>query len=139
MILTNERWQELVKVQMDVNCDVKYTTDIELYGKPEFWEIADGEGDCEDYVLAKRVRLSKLGWSKLADLAIALCWTETNEYHAVLVVHTDKGDYVLDNRYPRLKAWEDLPYKWDKIQDGKEWKRIGGRVAVKQDKGELMQ
>ena len=31
MILTNERWQELVKVQMDVNCDVKYTTDMERY------------------------------------------------------------------------------------------------------------
>jgi len=132
MILTNERWQELVKVQMDVNCDVKYTSDMKLYGKPEFWEIADDRGDCDDYALAKRERLSELGWSKLDDLAIALCWTELGSYHAVLVAKTDRGDFVLDNRYQRVRAWKDLPYKWDRIQDGKEWKRIG--VRVKSDK-----
>jgi len=133
MILTDERWQELVKVQSEVNADVRYKTDIELYGKPEFWEIADGEGDCEDYSLKKRERLLGLGWSKLTDLALATCWTETNEYHAVLVVHTDKGDYVLDNRYAIVKNWKELPYRWDKIQDGKVWRRIGDRVQVMPD------
>ena len=129
MILTDERWQELVKVQSEVNADVRYKTDIELYGKFEFWEIADGEGDCEDSALVKREKLLGLEWDK-DDLALATCWTETNAYHAVLVVHTDKGDYVLDNRYPRVMAWKVLPYKWDKIQDGKKWRSIGDKVQV---------
>jgi predicted transglutaminase-like cysteine proteinase len=134
MILTGERWDELNKIQSDVNCDVKYTSDMKLYGKPEFWEIADDRGDCDDYALAKRERLSELGWSKLDDLAIALCWTELGSYHAVLVAKTDRGDFVLDNRYQRVRAWKDLPYKWDRIQDGKKWKSAGDRVRVKSDK-----
>jgi len=50
-----------------------------------------------------------------------------------LVVHTDKGDYVLDNRYAIVKNWKELPYRWDKIQDGKVWRRIGDRVQVMPD------
>jgi len=121
----DERWQELVKVQMNVNCDVKYTTDMTLYSRPDFWEVAEDRGDCEDYVLTKRNQLDKLGWSKIKDLAIALCWTETGGYHAVLVAKTDKGDYVLDNRHNTVKDWAALPYRWNKIQDGKKWRRIG--------------
>ena len=129
MILTDERWDELVKVQMDVNQDVKYISDMELYGKEEFWERTDDRGDCEDYALEKRERLSKQGWSKLTDLALATCWTELGNFHAVLIAKTDKGAYVLDNRHLSVRSWEDAPYKWDSIQEGKEWKEIG-RVRV---------
>jgi len=122
MILTDERWRELNDIQTDVNGDVKYTSDMNLYGKSDFWEIAYDKGDCEDYVLVKRERLSSLGWSKTDDLAIALCWTETGTFHAVLIAKTDKGDYVLDNRYPFVKAWIDLPYEWYSIQFGKKWR-----------------
>lgn len=48
----------------------------------------------------------------------------TSEYHVVLIVTTDKGDYVLDNRYPFPMERRALNYKWDKIQQGDKWYKI---------------
>lgn len=77
------------------------------------WETAN-----EDYAIAKRCDLKKHG----IESRFATCWTETDEYHAVLIVRTDKGDFVLDNRYNDVMRFEDLPYRWDKIQgDDGEW------------------
>jgi predicted transglutaminase-like cysteine proteinase len=124
MILTHERWKELIDVNFEVNKKIKYQEDMETYNRPDFWEIADDRGDCDDYVLAKRAKLEELGWDVLTDLSIALCWTEFGQYHAVLIAKTDRGDYVLDNRFDRVKPWRDWPYKWDRIQVGTEWRKI---------------
>jgi predicted transglutaminase-like cysteine proteinase len=32
--------------------------------------------------------------------------------HAVLIVSTDQGDYVLDNLSPWIKGWQDVNYTW---------------------------
>jgi predicted transglutaminase-like cysteine proteinase len=124
MILTHERWKELIDVNFEVNKKVKYQEDMETYNRPDFWEIADDLGDCEDHVLAKRAKLGERGWDVLADLSIALCWTEFGQYHAVLIARTDRGDYVLDNRFDRVKPWNAVPYKWHKIQKGTLWKEV---------------
>lgn len=131
IMMSKARWEQLRRVQREVNADTQYRTDLELYGKREFWAVAEGEGDCEDYALAKRRRLLKLGWP--ADtLRIATCWAEgargpgTGGYHAVLVAVTDRGDFVLDNRRHWVVPWEELPYHWDKIQVAgeRDWRRI---------------
>jgi len=41
----------------------------------------------------------------------------TGGYHAVLTVNTNKGVYVLDNRYPEVTPWRDLPYRWHKMEN----------------------
>jgi predicted transglutaminase-like cysteine proteinase len=102
-----------------VNADVRYRADAALYDIDEFWTVAEHEGDCEDYALAKRKLLTEQGYGDACRLAT--CWVETGEYHAVLVVTTDKGDYVLDNRHPYPMMRQDLPYKWHKIQEGSTW------------------
>jgi predicted transglutaminase-like cysteine proteinase len=106
-------------INAQVNDDTRYRADASLYGKPEFWEVADGEGDCEDYALAKRKLLTEQGYGGACRLAT--CWTESDEYHAVLIVTTDQGDYVLDNRYQFPMMRQDLDYRWHKIQEGKAW------------------
>ena len=108
------------KINHAVNEDVRYASDVDLYQIDEFWEIADAAGDCEDYALKKRQLLLEHGVDP-QYLRLATCWTESGEYHAVLIVSTDKGDYVLDNRYQFPMMRQDLPYKWHKIQVGKSW------------------
>lgn len=106
-----------------VNANTQYTSDAEKYGRAEFWEAANGSGDCEDYALAKRNILLRLGVPPIM-LRLATCWTESNEYHAVLIAITDEGEWVLDNRYPLPMRRQDMDYRWDRMQMGAKWVAI---------------
>ena len=83
----------------------------------DVWSVNVKSGDCEDYALTKRDHLIALGWSPRA-LRIAVAQTPSGEGHAVLVVKTDKGDLVLDNRNNRIRSWRDTDLHWVKIQSG---------------------
>ena len=51
-------------------------------------------------------------------------WTPQREYHLVLVVTTDRGDYVLDARYPEPMVRQDLEaigYRWALIEEDGQW------------------
>ncbi len=110
----------LDKVNRDINHDHRYKTDLELYGKKDFWNIleAGAQGDCEDYALTKRAKLLELGFNKLG-MSMATCWVEppTQEYHAVLIVHTTKKDFVLDNRQEHAVDWRIPGYIYHKVQN----------------------
>ena len=108
------------RINSQVNASVTYKTDLEQYSTPEFWTEAGAFGDCEDYALLKRAYLLEQGWT-VNKLNLCCCWDETNTYHCVLLVETDKGFYILDNRYTWPMNPKSLPYKWDKAlkEDGK--------------------
>ena len=103
--LDDASWATLRAVNAAVNADTRYVGDAEHYGKADYWTPADGAGDCEDYALAKCRRLTAQGWPRAA-LRIALCWTETGDYHAVLTVEAEDGAWVLDNRTEQILPWE---------------------------------
>ena len=68
-------WIELQNVNEFINRAIRPMSDLQHYGRPEFWTIPkDGFGDCEDYALTKRKILAKLGFSTLA-LRIAVVRT----------------------------------------------------------------
>lgn len=120
MLEANVVWKALVEVNADVN-RMPYKSDPEMYGRPDFWSSKSADaGDCDDYACQKRRMLREKFPDNLDALMLATCWVEgedgpgTGGYHAVLLVNTDKGAYVLDNRYPKVKPWPDLPYRWDK-------------------------
>lgn len=69
----------------------------------DVWELNPASGDCEDYVLSKRSALIRQGVSAGA-LRIAYTHTRRGEPHAVLVVKTSQGDYVLDNLTNSIKT-----------------------------------
>lgn len=69
----------------------------------DVWELNPTSGDCEDYVLSKRSALIRQGVSAGA-LRIAYTHTRRGEPHAVLVVKTSQGDYVLDNLTNSVKT-----------------------------------
>ena len=78
----------------------------------DFWTIpTDGWGDCEDFVLAKRKALVSAGVPRRA-LRIAVGRLPSGEAHAVLIVATDQGDYVLNNLHSAVVSWEKANISW---------------------------
>jgi predicted transglutaminase-like cysteine proteinase len=90
------------------------------------WRDDAGKGDCKDYAVAKRSRLLDKGWPPSA-LLLAEAVVTSGEHHAVLVVATDSGDFVLDNLRYGLVRWDVLPYRWVRImssQNPQDWRKI---------------
>lgn len=78
------------------------------------WTAGRKSGDCEDFALTKRRDLLALGIPGSA-LRMAVALTPSGEGHAVLVVSTNDGDVVLDNRFDRILAWHKTDLSWLKI------------------------
>jgi predicted transglutaminase-like cysteine proteinase len=130
--LTPEIWTVMERVNSSVNRRLKERPDLKLYGKAEYWTYpANGYGDCEDYVLEKRKELIRAGLPARA-LLIAIVWTRQNNGHAVLLVRTDQGSYVLDNLRPSIALWSLTPYDFVKRQsetDPTQWVYTDGPKA----------
>lgn len=114
-MLDAARWADLEEVNASVNASVRYVTDARLYDTNEFWAYPNGRGDCEDFALLKRKLLLARGW-RTESLLISVALDRDNLRHAVLLVATDKGDYVLDNQLQHVVAWADTGYKWQMRQ-----------------------
>jgi len=115
--LTEANWEAIKEVNTHWNNKIRYVTDQEHYNTPEYWTFPeDFEGDCEDYAIAKRRSLDNLGILSF----YAVCWVETGGYHAVLLLDTDRGTKVLDNRYDEICNYDDKGYIWHKreMEDG---------------------
>lgn len=102
---------ELVQINKAVNAEIEPATDLEVYGRNEFWTIPVKRGDCEDYALLKRQRLMQAGWPR-SSLLMTVVLDEKGEGHAVLTVRTSAGDFVLDNKNDEVKLWSKTPYQF---------------------------
>lgn len=118
-------YQFLEDLNLKINNNSQYKTDMEMYKVSEYWEEGNYFKDCEDYALTKRRILLENGMD-INNVCVVTCWTETNEYHAVLYVEIKDGSYILDNRFQYPISPSKLPYKWDKIWKGKKWYEISG-------------
>lgn len=110
--------QLLRDVQARVNASIEAV--IEPAGQ-DHWLGHQEFGDCEDYALSKYLILRDAGL-KPSDMRFAVAFTETDEYHAVLIVDTDQGSIVLDNRF-------DIPLNWQLMTEG------GYRWIAAQERG----
>ena len=93
-------------VNADVNASVTYKTDLEQYGRLEYYEPAGKYGDCEDYALPKRQRLVDAG-EPIADMLLATCYLPDGQGHMVLLVKTDQDwyrDWETDRKSTRLNS-----------------------------------
>jgi predicted transglutaminase-like cysteine proteinase len=119
--MTAEFWHQLETVNRTVNVSVRSVSDAVHYGLQDYWELpfqgGQNAGDCEDYVLQKRQMLLARGIPMTA-LSIALVKTSWGEPHAVLLVRSSQGDYVLDNLTPWIEPWTQVSYSWIKWQSG---------------------
>jgi len=97
------------KVNTLVN-KTRYIPDSKLWGQSDHWatpaEFLSRGGDCEDFAITKYTALRALGVPE-ERLRIAIVQdTVKNIPHAVLVVYTDEGSYILDNQIKRLVSAE---------------------------------
>lgn len=113
------------KINEEVNNSITYKTDIENYGKPEFWEATDKYGDCEDYALVKRGKLLSAGWP-IDKMGLVCCNIPNQGGHCVLYVETDKGGFIMDNRFSGMRDPTALDYEWISILRGSVWYAING-------------
>ena len=128
MRMTAQRWRQVHEVNRSVNASVAPVSDQDLYGQNEFWAYAADAGDCEDYVLLKKRVLEGLGFTPSA-LLITVVRDEKNDGHAVLMLRTQQGDFILDNRRDEIRHWSELDYTYLKRQseaDPREWVSLGG-------------
>lgn len=121
-------WELILKINLDVNTSITPLSDLEHWGVAESWDYPlDGFGDCEDFVLQKRRLLHKAGLP-LAALMVTVVRDLNDEGHAVLTVHTDRGDFILDNKRNRVLLWNETGYKYIKRQANQNpdrWVSIG--------------
>jgi predicted transglutaminase-like cysteine proteinase len=114
--LDEKRWRDLLAINTRVNREVEPVTDMDHWGVAERWSYpTDGKGDCEDYVLEKRKRLMAIGFQR-QSLLITVVRDKKGDGHAVLLVRTDRGDFVLDNQEQKVKLWTETGYKFVKRQ-----------------------
>jgi len=116
-------WATLNRVNGRVNEALLRRTDADAWGQDDYWTtpLKNGQaaGDCEDFVLEKRRALLEAGVPARA-LNIAVATTAWGETHAVLLVATSKGEFVLDSLSPWVLPWREAPYRWRQRQVGGE-------------------
>ena len=103
--MTPKLWKSIVAINNKTNRDIEAVTDEDHWGVVDRWDLAeDGRGDCEDYALLKRKRLAEAGVPRRAMLMTVVI-DEENAGHAVLMIRTDRGDYILDNKRNAILPW----------------------------------
>ncbi|MEN9856586.1 MAG: hypothetical protein RLZZ157_1712, partial [Pseudomonadota bacterium] len=117
------------------------STDLIAFGRQELWtfplsapERPTGRSrplaDCEDFALEKRRALLEAGVPASA-LYLAVAVSEQTGLHAVLVVATDQGDFVLDNMNDWVVEWSKTNYVWIKRQTSTsmlDWAFVGNQA-----------
>ena len=112
--MTPDLLEKLETVTVAVNRAIRPVADPDAPGIRE-WRVRTAAGNCKDYALAKRQQLLADGLPTSA-LLVAIARLNNGEQHAVLVVRTDMGDYLLDNLNDGVRPWRRAPYNWEKIQ-----------------------
>ncbi|KAB1074200.1 transglutaminase-like cysteine peptidase [Methylobacterium planeticum] len=124
-------WRTLTSVNRRVNARIKPITDQAHWGVIDRWDYPDdGFGDCEDYQLLKRRMLVERGLPRRA-LRMTVVIDDIGEGHAVLMVRTDRGDFILDNKTNTVLSWRSTGYAYIKRegQDGSRWVSLDGGAS----------
>ena len=129
--LSQDIWSSLVAVNEQVNRTILAVTDRDQWGVVDRWDYpVEGRGDCEDIQLLKRKLLIRAGLPRRA-MRMTVVVDEQGEGHAVLMVRTDRGDFILDNKRDAVLAWQQTGYHYVKREGdaGPAWVWLGDAMA----------
>jgi predicted transglutaminase-like cysteine proteinase len=129
--LTPGNWAALTQVNERVNSLILAVTDQDHWGVLDRWDYPDdGLGDCEDIQLLKRKLLVQAGLPHRA-LRMTAVIDDQGQGHAVLMVLTDQGDFILDNKRNAILPWRRTGYTFIKREgtSGKAWVALGDQAA----------
>lgn len=102
----------LDRVNREGNAKITWTDDRASWGLDDMWDFPCEYDhrlydDCDSFALWKMRRLIELGLPS-TPLLLTIGQAENGVGHAVLVVRTTTGDYVLDNRFPEVKTMNEI-------------------------------
>ena len=130
--LTPSTWRMIVAVNRQVNKTILSLPDRQHWGVEDRWDFpADGVGDCEDIQLVKRKLLIEAGLSRRA-LRMTVVIDEKGEGHAVLMVRTSAGEFILDNKRDAVLPWHKTGYVYV-MREGDQsatWVSLGRRKSA---------
>jgi len=129
--LTPDIWDAITRVNARVNSSIIAVTDQDHWGVLDQWDYPDdGLGDCEDIQLLKRKLLVQAGVPHRA-LRMAAVIDEQGQGHAVLMVLTNQGDFILDNKRTVVLPWRQTGYTFIKREgtSGHDWVALGNQTA----------
>jgi predicted transglutaminase-like cysteine proteinase len=110
LALSPDLWNAIVQVNERVNDMIRPVTDHDHWGVIDRWDYPDdGMGDCEDIQLLKRRLLMEAGLP-LRTMRMAVVLDELGSGHAVMMVLTDRGDFILDNKRNAVLPWRQTGY-----------------------------
>ena len=105
------------KINRRVNRQIREVTDQSQYRKADYWTLPQSKrGDCEDFALLKKKELIRAGIAP-QHLLLTTVLDRRGRSHAVLVVRTTAGDYVLDNLNNRVIPWKKTRYTFLRMQN----------------------
>jgi predicted transglutaminase-like cysteine proteinase len=129
--LNQNVWLTILEVNERVNRTILAVTDQDHWGEVDRWDYPnDGLGDCEDMQLLKRKLLLDAGLPRRA-LRMTVVLDEHGMGHAVLLIRTSHGDFVLDNKRDAVLAWQETGYHYVKREgdDGSAWVWLGAQIT----------
>jgi len=129
--LDQQIWDTIVQINEKVNGTILSVADQDHWGVVDRWDYPDdGVGDCEDIQLLKRKLLVDTGLPRRA-LRMTVAIDEQDTGHAVLMVRTDFGDFILDNKRDAVLRWRETGYSYVKREgsDGLDWVWLGDETA----------
>lgn len=111
----NSDLAKIAAVNKFFNQTIKYKADKDVWGKSDYWATIDetmkkGEGDCDDYAIAKYLTLREMGFAERDMRVVVLKDKAVNEIHAVLSVRLDGKYYILDNQFSDLHTDYEITY-----------------------------
>jgi len=108
-------YNDLQRVHSFVKNNFFDASEMETYGKKEYWATVDqvlmrGGGDCEDHAILKWGLLHDMGYP-LDLFSIAVVYNrKLEDHHAVLVCMGENESMVLDNLVPSI--YPDREQQW---------------------------
>jgi predicted transglutaminase-like cysteine proteinase len=103
------------RINHAINAAIRYTSDLDQFGVPDLWSaplatLGTGQGDCEDYAIAKYAALRDAGFSS-DDLRLIIVRDRVaRQDHAVVGVRHDGRWLMLDNRHEVILEQKDTWY-----------------------------
>lgn len=104
------------KVNQKVNKEIVQVSDAAGYGAIDHWSLPRfGKGDCEDLVLQKYKLMLEAGIDS-RNFSIAIVLDDRSQNHAVLVLHHNSADLVLDSLNSHILPWNETGYRFLAMQ-----------------------
>jgi predicted transglutaminase-like cysteine proteinase len=131
VLLSPTVWETINVINERVNSMILSVTDQDHWGVVDRWDYPDdGMGDCEDIQLLKRKLLVEAGLPHRA-LRMTVVADERGDGHAVLMVLTDRGDFILDNKRNAVLPWRGTGYIYLMREgtSGSAWVALADRPA----------